>query len=106
MFQEHRLHSWVQSKVIALEHRMKDLHQLVPVVVLKVNDSWKARSNARIMRKQHVHLVLVSRQDDHQIIPVVFDQLDQCVEGLPTEGVFVIRNQRICLVDEQNASKS
>ena len=81
----------------------EDLDELVAVVVGEVDGLREARPEARVRRHQLRHLVGVACHDHDDAIAPVLDELDDGVDGLPAEVRLAAADERVRLVDEQDA---
>ena len=79
-------HLGLGGKVIgrAVEHGPADGHQLIQLVRGEVEVMRDPRAHAGVALEEHVHAVLVARQDHHQLVPVVLHHLEQDVDAFLT----------------------
>ena len=82
-------------------HRVGDRHELVRRVVVEADRRREARLEPRVAREQLAMSPRVARaQDDDEVVAVVLGALHQRVERLLAEGVAVVGDERVGLVDE------
>ena len=61
----------VQGVAVLLSHGGKDLHELIPGIVVKVEILVEPAFQARVGVDEAAHQLGIARHDDHQIRPVV-----------------------------------
>jgi hypothetical protein len=89
----------------AVEHSLRDGQQLVFGIVRKVDVMRDARRQPGIGTKERVHPVLVTGDDDHQVVALTFHHLQQDFDRLLPVVALVFRTIEVVgLVDEQHAA--
>ena len=102
---ERLLGSRGEAVVLALEHALRDLHQLLRRVVGKVDVVRDPRGQAGIGREELVHPVLVAGEDHDQPVALVLHHLEEDLDRLLAVVALVLRAvQVVRLVDEQHAA--
>ena len=94
-----------EAVVLALEHALRDLHQLLRRVVGEVDVVRDPRGHAGIGREELVHAVLVAGEDHDQPVAVVLHHLQEDLDRLLAVVALVLGPvQVVRLVDEQHAA--
>ena len=89
--------------LLALQHLLRDLEQLVQREVGEVDVVGDPRGHARVGPEERVHPVGVAGQDHHQVLAVVLHDLQQDLDRLLPVVALVLRPvQVVRLVDEQH----
>ena len=95
----------VKAVVELDQHLVGDAQQFLGAVVRKVQVVGNAAAHAGVGRKKGVHAVFVAGQDHHQVVALVFHDLQQDLYGfLPVVALVFRPVQVIGLVDEQHAA--
>ena len=81
------------------------LRQLVRVIVVEVDGLREPALQSGIRVDEGVHLLGVASNDAHELTSVVFQSLQQGVDGLAAKRVVVVGTQGIGLVDEEYATQ-
>ena len=102
---ERVLRSGPEDVVLGRHHQVRDLHQLVDVVVREVDVMGDARAEARVRAEEVVHPVLVTGEDHDQLVPLGLHHLQQDLDRLAAVVALVLRLVEVVgLVDEEDAA--
>lgn len=86
-----------EHELLLREHLVRDRHQLRGAVIMERNSRRKARGETRVHLHQLFHLVRVAGEDGDDVVAVVLEQLNECVERLPAERVLAVLDERVRL---------
>ncbi len=82
-----------------------DLQQLHGGVVRELDPVGKTGGKAAVGGEEGLHLPGVTRQNDHQLIPVILHPLHQRVDGFQPEAVLLTAIEAVCLVNEKHTTQ-
>ncbi len=105
---EHRPGVGIQQLAASLKGGVGQREQLGRQVTGELDPDGEPRGEARVRGQEALHLLLVSGQDDDQVVPVVLGALEQRLDGLVAEPVTLpvaLVDQAVRLVDEQHAAE-
>ena len=85
---------------------MGDLQQLLSGVVRELDLVGKTAGKAAVGGEEGLHLLGVTRQNDHQLIPVILHSLYKSVDGFQPEAVLLAAVEAVCFVNEEHTAQS
>ena len=80
----------------------KNLEKFFAAVVMKLNVLVETRGKTRIRRNKFFHKLRIARNDNNQIVPIIFHKFQQGINRLLP--VIVIVCEGICFVNEKHAA--
>ena len=72
----------IDSKALAFCQIEEDLRQFIGGIVVEMNGLGKAALQARVRIDEVVHLIGIAGHDTDELAPIVFQSLQQRVDGL------------------------
>ena len=84
---------------------MGDLQQLFSGVVRELDLVGETAGKAAVGGEEGLHLLGVTRQNDHQLVPVILHSLYKSVDGFQPEAVLFTPVEAVCFVNEEHTAQ-
>ena len=90
-----------------LDDTQEDLYEFIIRVVIEGQGRREPRRQARVGTEEVLHLVVIPRNDNNEIITVILHGLHQCFDGLGTEvtAPWTLGGERVGLIDEEDTAQ-